>query len=64
MNANQENNITPDHPQNKQDQRDNQQIQPSQPTPTSPQLHEAALHGVAGRVVRLAALQQARMEAE
>jgi hypothetical protein len=55
MNPNQENNITPEDPQNEQDQQDNQQDKPGQPTPASSQLHEAALHGVAGRVVRLLA---------
>jgi hypothetical protein len=58
MNANQENNITPEDLQNEQDQQDNhpdRQIEPSQPTPSSPQLHQAALHGVAGRIVRLLA---------
>jgi hypothetical protein len=55
MNPNQENDITPQASQNKQDQQDNHQDQQDQPTPTSPQLHRAALHGVAGRIVRLLA---------
>jgi hypothetical protein len=53
MNSNQGNNITPEDPQNEQDKQDNNQGQPGQTT--SPQLHEAALHGLPGRIVRLLA---------
>jgi hypothetical protein len=42
MNANPQTDFTPEAPQNEQPTR-----------PTTPQLHEDALHGVAGRVVRL-----------
>lgn len=56
MNPNQENGIilkAPQNEQSKQNQPDNHlRTQPTQP---SPQLNEAALHGIAGRIVRLLA---------
>jgi hypothetical protein len=71
MNSTPETNITPEDPQNqqnmqdqqdqqgKQDQQDTQDQQqnqqPNQPASTNLQLHPAALHGVAGRIVRLLA---------
>jgi hypothetical protein len=55
MNPNQENEITAKDHQIEPDEQTEQPepIEQGQPTSTTPQLHPAALHGVAGRAVRL-----------